>query len=332
MRQSLKNEYECFKPLSTPRAESIVSNPAEGKDADVFEEELNQAFTNIRNQLKDDGLLIFTYHHSDSESWGELLTALCDVNFQITATYPISADLSKHPTKIGSGDSVSFDIIIVARPVDDTTPTSWNSLRRSIYRTAKETRRRLETGDQELSRGDIGVVEMGECYREYSKHHGKVTRGGETMTAKEVVDEIYGIIQEASEIGTTDVFIDLLDTDDPTYDDVNKLCRGTNATPEELKKLKLYTQDDGFQVGTWDNEKRQAYIQERINGDSDSHLTAIDKLQFLRYRYEKGQSVQNYVEKWGVDDELRELAGRLADVTGDDTYTRVLGDRDITSY
>jgi hypothetical protein len=29
---------------------------------------------------------------------------------------------------------------------------------------------------------------------------------------------------------------------------------------------------------------------------------------------------------------MRELAGRLADVTGDDTYTRVLGDRDITSY
>ena len=30
--------------------------------------------------------------------------------------------------------------------------------------------------------------------------------------------------------------------------------------------------------------------------------------------------------------EVGELAGRLADVTGDDTYTRVLGDRDITSY
>lgn len=30
--------------------------------------------------------------------------------------------------------------------------------------------------------------------------------------------------------------------------------------------------------------------------------------------------------------DLCELAGRLADVTGNDTYTRVLGDRDITSY
>ena len=127
------------------------------------------------------------------------------------------------------------------------------------------------------------------------------------------------------------MFIDLLDSADPGFDDVNKLCRGTNATPEDLKEMRLYNQDDGFELGTWDNEKRQAYIQERTNG-GDEHLSNLDKLQFLRYRYEKGQAVQNYVDKWGVDDDLRELAGRLADVTGDDTYTRVLGDRDITSY
>jgi hypothetical protein len=175
-------------------------------------------------------------------------------------------------------------------------------------------------------------MEMGECFQEYSKHHGKVQKGGETMSAKEVVKEIYGIIQEASDIGAEDVFIDLLNTQSPTYDDLNKLCRGTNANPDELKHSALYKQSDSFELGTWDNEKRQAYIQERVNGDSSEHLSNLDKLQFLRYRYEKGQAVQNYVEKWGVDDNLRELAGRLADATGDETYTRVLGDRDITSY
>jgi hypothetical protein len=175
-------------------------------------------------------------------------------------------------------------------------------------------------------------MEMGECFREYSKHHGKVQREGEIMSAKEVVQEIYGIIQEASEIGVEDVFIDLLDTADPTYDDVNKLCRGTNATPEDLKEMCLYTNDGEFKLGTWDNEKRQAYIQERVNGDNGKHLSNLDKLQFLRYRYEKGQSVQNYIDKWGVDDDLRELAGQLTDVTGDERYMRVLGDRDITSY
>ena len=323
----LKDEYKGFDRKHTPRADSIVSNPAEGKGAPEFEEELKQAFGAIERALKPGGTLTFTYHHSDSESWGELLEALCEVGFEVAAAYPISADIQKF-TK---GEAVSFDIIVVARPADEREPVSWNSLRRDIYRTAKKTHKQLDE-NRDLSRGDVGVIEMGECFREYSKHHGKVQREGEVMTAKEVVAEIYGIIQDASDIGTTDVFVDLLDTDDVSYDDVNKQCKTANTTPEELREMCLYNTDDGFTLGTWDNEKRQAYLQERANGDGGEHLTALDKLQFLRYRYEKGQAVQNYVDKWGVDDEMRELADRLADVTGDDTYTRVLGDRDITSY
>ncbi len=323
----LNEEYEGFDSEKTPRAESIVANPFLNKGTEEFESELHEAFTSIYKALKEDGVLAFTYHHSGSESWGELLESLCDVGFEVTATYPITADINKFI----EGEAVSFDIVVVARPVEDTDTASWNSLRRDIYRTARRTRKQLEE-NRDLSRGDIGVMEMGACFREYSKHHGKVQRDGEIMSAKEVVQEIYGIIQEASDIGVEDVFIDLLDSNDPSFDDVNKLCRGTNASPEDLKAMRLYNQDDGFELGTWDNEKRQAYIQERINGDSDDHLSNLDKLQFLRYRYEKGQAVQNYVDKWGVDDDLRELAGRLADVTGDDTYTRVLGDRDITSY
>jgi len=323
----LEDRYEGFDEDQTPRAESIVANPYLGKGSEEFESELHEAFTSIRTALKDDGVLSFTYHHSDSESWGELLESLCDVGFEVTATYPVTADISKFI----EGEAVSFDIVVVARPIYDTEPASWNSLRRDIYRTARRTRQQLEE-NRDLSRGDIGVMEMGACFREYSKHHGKVQRDGEIMSAKEVVQEIYGIIQEASDIGVEDVFIDLLDTPNPSFDDVNKLCRGTNAAPEDLKETHLYNQDDGFELGTWDNEKRQAYIQEHVNGDGGDHLSNLDKLQFLRYRYEKGQAVQNYVEKWDVDDDLRELAGRLADVTGDDTYTRVLGDRDITSY
>jgi hypothetical protein len=67
-----------------------------------------------------------------------------------------------------------------------------------------------------------------------------------------------------------------------------------------------------------------AYIQERVNGD-DEALNALDKAQFLRYRYEQGKSTQNYLSKWDVDDELRELCEGLADATGDDTYQRILG-------
>lgn len=316
----LSDEYECFQYEKTPRAESIVTNPFYDKTEEDFESDLHEAFTVIHRALKEEGVLTFTYHHSDSESWGGLLTALCDVGFEVTATYPISADNNKFI----SGEAVEFDIVIVARPASDRQPISWNSLRRNIYRTAQTTRKRLEE-NRDLSRGDIGVVEMGRCFHEYSKHHGKVERAGETMTAKEVVDEIYGVIQHGSDIGEIDVFLDLLETPNASYDDLNKLCRGTNATPERMVDMRLYRMDNSFQLGTWDDEKRMEYIQRRV--ENDEELTDLDRAQFLRYRWEHGKSVSEYLNEWEISDDLRELCEGLADATGDDTYRNILESR-----
>jgi len=323
----LEDEYDCFTGEKTPRKESIVVNPYLGKNSEDFESELREAFTVLHRAIKkrsegadQDGVIAFTYHHSDSESWGELLESLCDVGFEITATYPISADISKFI----SGETVEFDIIIVARPAHEYEPISWNSLRRDIYRTAQKTRQRLEE-NRELSRGDIGVVEMGRCFHEYSKHHGKVERAGETMTAKEVVDEIYGVIQHGSDIGEIDVFLDLLETPNASYDDLSKLTRGTNATSERMEDMRLYRMDDGFNFGTWDDEKRIVYIQSQVENDED--LTDLDKAQFLRWRWEQGKSISEYLERWEITDDLRELCEGLADATGDETYRNILESR-----
>ena len=325
----LEDEYDGFDQEKTPRAESIVANPYLGKGSDEFESELHEAFSVIHKALKDDGILAFTYHHSDSESWGELLASLCDVGFEVTATYPISADMNKFI----SGEAVEFDIIIIARPAGNRQPVSWKSLRRNIVRTAKRTHKRL-TENRELSDGNIGVIEMGRAFHEYSKHHGEVKRGGEIMTAKEVVDEIYGIIQQGSDIGEVDVFLDLLEMDNPAYNDLNMLTRGTSANPETMEEILLYRMEGGELVlGTWNDEKRQAYIQEQVNGKDDKGLTPLDKAQFLRYRYEQGKSIQNYLQKWTLSDDLRELCQELAEASGDDVYTRILGgDRTIGDF
>jgi adenine-specific DNA methylase len=329
LKPMLEEEYDCFEPEHTPRAESIVVNPAANKGIEEFESELKQAFSRINTALKDDGVIAFTYHHSDSESWGELLEALCETGFEVTAAYPIDSDLNKFMDR----ETVSFDIVIVARPTDERQPISWNSLRRNIVRTAKQTHQRL-VENRELSDGNIGVIEMGRAFHEYSKHHGEVQRDGEIMSAKEVVDEIYGIIQQGSDIGEVDVFLDLLEMDDPTYSDLNMLTRGTSANPDTMKDNLLYRKEAGeFILGTWDDQKRQAFIQERVNGDGDNGLTPLDKAQFLRHRYEQGKSIQNYLEKWTVSDDLRELCGELAEASGDDVYNRVLGgDRALGDY
>jgi putative DNA methylase len=314
----LEDEYPGFDRDKTPRAESIVTNPYLDKTAEDFEHEMGEALAVIRQALKDDGVLAFTYHHSDEESWGELLESLCENDFEITATYPINSDLNKF---IG-GEAVSFDIVIVARPVEDRRPISWNSLRRRIVRTAVETRETLEES-RNLAAGDIGVIEMGKCFQEYSKHHGEVHRGGDIMSAKEVVQKIYGIIQDNTR-GEQAVYLDLLEAYNPSYDDLNKHLKHSDAAEETMKEMHLFrTEGNDFVLCDWADEKRQAYVQNKIQEDNGD-LTALDKAHFLRYRFEQDKSTSEYLEQWDTD-ELQDICEGLAEATDDDTHLKMLG-------
>jgi adenine-specific DNA methylase len=315
----LQDEYPGFDSDHTPRVDSIVTNPAQDKTAEDFEHDMGEALAVANRALKDDGLLAFTYHHSDEESWGELLESLCENEFEVTATYPINSDLNKFT----GGGAVAFDIVIVARPRENRDPISWDSLRRNIVRTARETRTSLEE-NRELAGGDIGVIEMGKCFQEYSKHHGEVRRAGEIMSAKEVVTEIYGIIQD-NDRGEQDVYRDLLEEWKPTYDDLNKHLKRSDASEEQMKEMQLFRMEGGdFVLCQWDDEKRQAYVQSKVE-EGNGDLTTLDKAHFLRYRFEQGKDPKEYLERWNDDDELRELCEGLAEVTGDDTYLTMVG-------
>jgi len=313
----LENEYPGFDQEKTPRAESLVTNPYLGKTAEDFEHEMGEALAVINRTLKEDGTLTFTYHHSDEESWGELLESLCNNNFEVTATYPISSDLNKF---IG-GESVSFDIVIVARPSDEQTPISWRRLRIDILNRLETLRESLE--DRELTQGDVGVVAMGACFAEYSKHHDEVRRDGEIMTAKEAVAKIYNIIVEGA-LGEDDIFLDLLRSRDAGYDDLNKLLRRSDVSEEELREKALFRMDgNDFHLGDWNDAERQAYVIEKVEA-GDSEPTPLEQAHFLRYRYEEDKSTSEYRGKW-EDDDLRELCEGLAEASGDDTYLKMLG-------
>jgi hypothetical protein len=279
---------------------------------------MGEALDVINRALKDDGTLAFTYHHADEESWGELLESLCDNNFEVTATYPINSDL----TKFNKGEAVSFDIVIIARPTENRTPISWRQLRINILNKLDEIQESVKE-HRDLTEGDIGVVEMGACFAEYSKHHGEVRRSGEIMTAKEAVDEIYGIIQEGT-LGEQDIFHNLQRMSRPGYDDLKKLLKKSDASEEELREKRLFRMDgDEFILGDWRDQKRQAYVQNRVDsGDGDP--TLLDKAHYLRYRYEEGKSTKEHLERWASDD-LEELCEGLAEATGDETYLKMIG-------
>lgn len=310
----LADEYSSFDAELTPREESIVKNPSLGKSAADYETELQQSISQLRQALTDDGILVFTYRHEGHDSWGALLEALGEEGFDVTATYPISANLREFV----AGEELNFSVVVVARPAGDREPTSWSALRRKMHRSAQEARNKLERG-QMLSEGDISIVEMGVCFREYFEHYGKVHRHGELMAATEVVKEIYEII--TGEVEIDDIYMSLLSLENPTVNDARRLCRGTSIGTDDLRERGLLS-EDGFQLLTWHDEARQSYLQQR----EPEELTNMEKLHLLRQAAAEQTRTQNHLDEWEVTGELIDLAEELATLTEDSEYRQLLRD------
>lgn len=94
LRLALKDRYSWFAPEYTPKAEEIVENRTRGKSREDFYKGLSAVFQRMHDQLPDEGLLVFTFHHTDQEGtvWEGLLQALCDTGFEIVAIYPVHGE------------------------------------------------------------------------------------------------------------------------------------------------------------------------------------------------------------------------------------------------
>ena len=74
----------------TTRSKSEVQN----SDAKTFTERLTLVLKETFRVLKNNGLLVFTYHHSRWEGWQSVLTAVLSAGFRLEACHPVKAEMS----------------------------------------------------------------------------------------------------------------------------------------------------------------------------------------------------------------------------------------------
>ncbi len=179
LRLALKAKYPHFAPEYTPKADEIVENPTRGKSRQDFFDGLGSAFSRIHETIPDDGLLVFTFHHTDEEGlvWEGLLQALCETGFEIAAVYPIHGE-SESSLHLMDKENVSYDLIHVCRK-RRTKPESrsWAGIRQEVRRRARAELEAIEAGrygEEPLGTNDVRLICIGKCLELYSRHHGKV--------------------------------------------------------------------------------------------------------------------------------------------------------------
>ncbi len=143
--------------VGTTRSVAEVQNAEVG----IFTERLASVWAECCRVLSDQGVLVFTYHHSRLEGWHSVLQALMQSGFSITAVHPIKAEMSVAMPKHQAKEPINLDIIIVCRKRSSLNDCQWNGdLWRVISDKAAGQVKRLRVSGRKLSRNDVRIIVM----------------------------------------------------------------------------------------------------------------------------------------------------------------------------
>jgi len=334
LREALKDDYEEFESPHTPKAREIVASEKVGKDEEFFIEGLTNVFNECNRVLKDDGEMVFTYHHNENEAWSVILEAIIESGFTIAGAYPVQSELptSSHISEL---DNAEYDILIFANKEEATTEITLSELRDDLYFEIQDMVEEERERHENLAPADLGVVLRGKCMYYYSKHYPNVYSEGDQVTIEEALETVDSVIEQVVE-GTVDLppsidqlsrsYAGLVERGPEEYDDLNKQLMSKGLNVKDLEEEQLVEGPRNQKVAV-KGEKRIEYIESKLNedgpGNNGDKLLDIDKVHYLAHLYRTEQNTMEYLKAWKSDD-LEKLAEFIADSVGDKTYKQVM--------
>jgi putative DNA methylase len=115
--------WQQLNPSAFQATDATTRHRDEVQDVDAgdFAAKLKAVFAECHRVLKDDGLLVFTYHHSRAEGWSSLADAVLGAGFSIINAHPVKAEMSVATPKAQAKEPIQLDVILVCRKrtVDD---------------------------------------------------------------------------------------------------------------------------------------------------------------------------------------------------------------------
>ncbi len=146
--------------------------PAEVQDTDAtaFAEKLRQVFSECHRVLRDEGLLVFSYHHSRDDGWASIAQAVLGAGFTIVQSQPVKAEMSVAAPKSQAKEPIDVDVLLVCRKrnADQRPQQRLDEALRSTLAKAEVKIRRFNRVGRQLSRNDVRVVVLSQFLVELS--------------------------------------------------------------------------------------------------------------------------------------------------------------------
>ncbi len=151
--------------ISTTRATGEVQDV----NADNFSSKLESVFRESCRVLKDEGLLIFSYHHSKDDGWISLIQAIIGGGFSIANCFPVKSEMSVAQPKNQAKSPINTDIIFVCKKNRNTgMEREISSLINQATETAKAKFSKMVKAGLSLSCNDLKITAYSETVKDIS--------------------------------------------------------------------------------------------------------------------------------------------------------------------
>ena len=131
------------------------------KDAGRFASKLSGVFIECERLLKDDGLLVFSYHHSREDGWTSLASAVLQAGFVVVNCHPIKAEMSVATPKSQAKEPIQFDIVLICAKRDASMRRKLLEVDEALLIAKLKADRLLQAGFR-LSQNDWKIIQYGQ--------------------------------------------------------------------------------------------------------------------------------------------------------------------------
>ncbi|MFN3763754.1 MAG: hypothetical protein ACK4WK_11225, partial [Anaerolineae bacterium] len=328
LRQALKDEYPEFTPPEVPKAREIVVNEKAGKDDEFFRQGLLRAFRECHRVLKDDGPLVFTFHHESPRAWGAVLEAVLEAGFDVRAVWTYHSETRSGVHAAG----IRFDTVIACRKrAAEPEPVAWRTLQDEIAAEVLAELQRLLNNGATLGLEDIFVITMGKALAVYSRHYPRVTHEGAPVGVTQAIEDIEKLVDEQIDAYFGMVVPGWLDALSRVYlqslahrqtvsrDNLVKMCRTRGLEFGELEAAQ-FIRRSRKQAGMYDvlrPSDREAYLERQL--EEGRLLLPVDRAHWLHVVYQRGRSLREAIPQV-YQRGLEEVCTALYRITRDRTY------------
>ena len=333
-RLALKDSYPWYRPPYTPKrseGELVVlpgvSQEKEKRQRIEFWEGLIRCYRECRRVLKDDGFMVFTFHHSKPWAWAGLLWSILESGFVVDAIYPVTSEQETTIHRGGAG----YDIPCVCRKRKEElrVEATLGRIKGEVYQEVVQLFRSYRAQGKGLSVEDVFVILMGKCLQVFSRYYPKVygddgqpVKGEEGIrkALEDMADMVDTVINEEDlreipagvDETTRDYCLHVAGRRGLTKDDIDKRFKvGGEDFLRSLERQQLIKRD-GKKVTVLSPVQREKYLEEHTS------FTVVDQLHRL-YNDVKGKG-SIVLSGTSSPDAVSKVARLLFLKTGDSTY------------